>query len=223
MTKRYYFHGDEEEGNSGQYFCSYCDLFVSKEHFAEEKHLGTDKERYDKEVKDWNETKAECKGKLQRPKEAHNLFSKLPNPKKSMVGAFYRWLLKQDNRDDPIGDLSRDARGDRTFPVEITSLEKLRTHLISNSACSEAIQALEEAYNEFKSNTTVRSGLPVSIRFDIFRRDAYRCQICGASVQDGARLEVDHKIPVAKGGSDEMLNLWTLCFACNRGKGVKDL
>jgi 5-methylcytosine-specific restriction endonuclease McrA len=39
----------------------------------------------------------------------------------------------------------------------------------------------------------------------------------------GARLEVDHKIPVAKGGRNEIENLWALCFECNRGKGVQEV
>lgn len=62
-----------------------------------------------------------------------------------------------------------------------------------------------------------------SLRFDILQRDSYRCQICGATAQDGARLEVDHKHPRIHGGTNERDNLWTLCFECNRGKGTKGL
>jgi 5-methylcytosine-specific restriction endonuclease McrA len=36
-------------------------------------------------------------------------------------------------------------------------------------------------------------------------------------------LEIDHRIPRAKGGSDDPSNLWTLCFDCNRGKSDSDL
>ena len=36
-------------------------------------------------------------------------------------------------------------------------------------------------------------------------------------------LEVDHLIPVAKGGKNELLNLVTSCRDCNRGKGAKEL
>lgn len=31
--------------------------------------------------------------------------------------------------------------------------------------------------------------------------------------------EVDHKIPVARGGSDERENLWVICRGCNGRKG----
>ncbi len=32
------------------------------------------------------------------------------------------------------------------------------------------------------------------------------------------KLEVDHIMPVSRGGSDDISNLQLLCFECNRGK-----
>lgn len=60
-------------------------------------------------------------------------------------------------------------------------------------------------------------------RFEVLRRDGYRCQLCGASASDGARLEVDHKVAVARGGGNNSNNLWTLCFECNSGKRAGEL
>jgi hypothetical protein len=62
-------------------------------------------------------------------------------------------------------------------------------------------------------------------RFEVFRRDGYRCQICGKAAVDGphVRLELEHKIPRAKGGTDDLSNLWTCCWECNHGKHTKDL
>ena len=45
------------------------------------------------------------------------------------------------------------------------------------------------------------------------------CQYCGAAGPK-VELEVDHKIPVSRGGTDDIDNLTTACFKCNRGKGV---
>jgi predicted restriction endonuclease len=54
-------------------------------------------------------------------------------------------------------------------------------------------------------------------RFHIFKRDNFRCQYCGRS-SDDVQLEVDHIIPVSKGGSNDVDNLITSCRECNRGK-----
>jgi hypothetical protein len=56
------------------------------------------------------------------------------------------------------------------------------------------------------------------MRFSIYQRDGYRCRKCGAS-QEYARLEIDHIIPIAKGGKSTYNNLQTLCHRCNVEKG----
>jgi len=54
-------------------------------------------------------------------------------------------------------------------------------------------------------------------RFEILRRDGFRCQYCGRNGKDVV-LEVDHIDPKANGGVDDDDNLITACFECNRGK-----
>lgn len=56
-----------------------------------------------------------------------------------------------------------------------------------------------------------------TIRFEVFKRDGFRCQYCGKTPPD-VTLEVDHIHPKSKGGQDEINNLITSCFDCNRGK-----
>lgn len=137
--------------------------------------------------------------------------------------AFYTWLAKQQNRDDPIGDLACDVKRDQRFPADQTNIELLHCHLSHNGACYEAHCALDEAFREFFTPGFTRSSLSLKLRFLVFRRDNYRCQICGATAGADARLEIDHKRPVAKGGGNEIGNLWTLCFECNRGKGTHEI
>ena len=60
-------------------------------------------------------------------------------------------------------------------------------------------------------------------RFEILKRDSYFCQICGKSAKDGVKLEVDHKVAVARGGTNDHEDLWTLCFDCNSGKRAGEL
>lgn len=63
-----------------------------------------------------------------------------------------------------------------------------------------------------------RSLISPKLRYKVMRRDGFCCVLCGAAVSDGAVLEVDHIVPVAKGGGDEEKNLQTLCYECNIGK-----
>lgn len=57
-------------------------------------------------------------------------------------------------------------------------------------------------------------------RYKVFERDGFRCTMCGATAATGAKLEVDHIVPRARGGSNAMSNLQTLCDRCNRGKSA---
>jgi hypothetical protein len=61
-----------------------------------------------------------------------------------------------------------------------------------------------------------RKAISVRQRFFVFRGDRFKCRMCGAS---GVPLEVDHIVPVSRGGSNARDNLQTLCADCNRGKG----
>lgn len=56
------------------------------------------------------------------------------------------------------------------------------------------------------------------MRFSIYERDGYRCRKCGIS-DKYAKLEIDHIIPIAKGGKSTYDNLQTLCHKCNTEKG----
>ena len=84
--------------------------------------------------------------------------------------------------------------------------------------------AMEKKQREIEYQAHVRrkrSKVSDSLRYDVLSRDGYRCSICGASANDGARLRVYHICPVSKGGKTEMSNLQTLCVRCYMGKGAK--
>lgn len=55
------------------------------------------------------------------------------------------------------------------------------------------------------------------LRFEVFKRDGFTCQYCGEH-PPVVVLEADHITPVAEGGGNEIDNLTTACFDCNRGK-----
>ncbi|MBT2215868.1 HNH endonuclease [Virgibacillus dakarensis] len=62
-----------------------------------------------------------------------------------------------------------------------------------------------------------RKSLSKKMRFEVFKRDSFKCQYCGKSSPD-VTLEVDHIKPVSEGGTNDITNLITACFDCNRGK-----
>lgn len=62
-----------------------------------------------------------------------------------------------------------------------------------------------------------------SLREKIKKRDKYTCKYCGVSVKQEPNLllEIDHIIPLSKGGITSEDNLQTLCWRCNRRKSNK--
>lgn len=53
------------------------------------------------------------------------------------------------------------------------------------------------------------------IKEEIFKRDNYRCVVCGRGKQDGVEICADHKKPKDKGGNNTIENGQTLCMEHN--------
>lgn len=68
-----------------------------------------------------------------------------------------------------------------------------------------------------------RALMTPQLREYIKKRDNYTCRCCGLSIKDEPNLllEIDHIIPLSKGGLTNENNLQTLCWRCNRKKGNK--
>lgn len=67
-----------------------------------------------------------------------------------------------------------------------------------------------------------RKSISKRLRFEVFKRDSFCCQYCSAK-PPAVPLEIDHIVPVSKGGKNNIDNLITACFDCNRGKSDVDL
>lgn len=74
-----------------------------------------------------------------------------------------------------------------------------------------------------KSIAGQRALMTSSLREKIKNRDGYTCKICGLSVKDEKNLllEIDHIVPLSRGGITSEDNLQTLCWRCNRSKGSR--
>jgi hypothetical protein len=60
-------------------------------------------------------------------------------------------------------------------------------------------------------------------RLAIYLRDGLACGYCGDSVENGAKLSLDHLKPHSKGGSNEATNLVTCCSRCNSARGTRSV
>ncbi|MDY6804813.1 MAG: HNH endonuclease [Cyanobacteriota bacterium] len=64
---------------------------------------------------------------------------------------------------------------------------------------------------------TPRIKIPPEVRKYVFDRDRNQCQSCGKTGSE-TQLTIDHIIPLALGGTNDISNLQTLCRPCNSQK-----
>lgn len=65
-----------------------------------------------------------------------------------------------------------------------------------------------------------RIAISKKIRFEVLKRDKFTCQYCGKSAPEVV-LQIDHIVPVSKGGKNGILNLLSSCTDCNAGKSSR--
>lgn len=73
-----------------------------------------------------------------------------------------------------------------------------------------------------KPKKGARKAISTRRRFEIFKRDGFTCQYCGAH-PPAVILHCDHVVAVANGGSNDDSNLVTSCENCNLGKSAVPL
>lgn len=82
---------------------------------------------------------------------------------------------------------------------------------------------LDQKIKWAKSAAAQRSLMTARLRNEIKARDGYTCRQCGIRLSEHPYLllEVDHFVPVSRGGLSTPDNLQTLCWRDNRAKGAK--
>lgn len=87
------------------------------------------------------------------------------------------------------------------------------------SVLQDRISSYLEGRNPFgDSNYDAVAG---STRYEVLKRAGGRCELCGVSSGD-MQIDVDHIIPRAKGGTNDLSNLQALCRTCNSQKRDRD-
>ena len=107
--------------------------------------------------------------------------------------------------------------------VEVLEFAK-RFGFGSDAACVICISR-RVSKKEVTNSGFTRDALPPSVRFTVLQRDGFRCRYCGQGTQSNppVELEVDHIIPVAAGGDNDLSNLVAACVSCNRGKSASSV
>ena len=93
---------------------------------------------------------------------------------------------------------------------------------MTEETIAELIKVLESKLTASAFAKEQRTLMTKKLRESILKRDHYTCCNCGNSIynEPNLLLEIDHIIPVAKGGRT-VDNLQTLCWKCNRTKSDK--
>ncbi len=144
-TRRYYLHGDQYEPDPARYYCAECDVFFGPEHF-DEAHRVDHGERALKATERFEKSPDDFASRVHRPKDAPTILAAAIAAAKAAREAreaarspFHRWLDKQKDREDPVGDLANDILHGKHFPTGTASLPAVRRYLTDHLASREAL------------------------------------------------------------------------------------
>lgn len=111
------------------------------------------------------------------------------------------------------------------LPVSLRQVQRIIKKFGLMRTKSEAFRlAIKKGRKKYKrlgpgmSAKEFRKGITLTLRYAIFKRDRFRCTLCGHDVEDGVKLEVDHIVRPIDGGKNIFGNLRTICSACNIGR-----
>ena len=109
---------------------------------------------------------------------------------------------------------SSGGKAQRSFTIPMTEETIIELIKLLQGKLTQSVFAKEQ-----------RALMTSKLRQNILKRDNYTCRSCGNSIakEPNLLLEVDHMIPVSKGGYTVEDNLQVLCWKCNRKKGNRIL
>jgi hypothetical protein len=115
-----------------------------------------------------------------------------------------------------IDDLKAINASDRVVAVAVCGLAEA---INANNRSSAPF--VRDEFTEDRDSNRSRRAMPDTewrvLRQQIFARDEYVCQYCGANED----LTCDHIIPLSRGGTNDDDNLTTACRSCNSSKGSR--
>lgn len=155
---RHYLHGDVVEGEPGKCYCARCDQFCDLSHLQPTSwhEDGKDGERFLSSLARWDKLAPAEKGNRYRPADAPNVLQHAAEGARATREAsrsqFHRWLERQRNRNDVVGDLAGDVLSDKHFPLSVASRREVEDYLSHYG--SHVISAVRQAWREFQGLPT---------------------------------------------------------------------
>jgi hypothetical protein len=126
-----------------------------------------------------------------------------------------QWLLTKYNSGESCNQIAQEFT---SLGIIVTArgisywIKKYGTLRTKKEAFNNAISSGRQIYKK-KEGGFKRHGIRLKLRYEVLQK--YKaCTLCGSQ----EFLDVDHIIPVYKGGKNEIDNLTVLCRACNIGK-----
>jgi hypothetical protein len=197
-------HAGRGDGWSYGCACDYCSTArAEEERWRSEEALQRAIERYD-----------EHRERVSTTKHVLWALPKLTRRQKLFLRSFMQVVEESEH---PTWEEVCDRAGvvsERSYVTKLVQLglllEPPHGGVVANPVLTIEMIGLEEEVRKISN----------SLRFEVFQRDQHTCQYCGRRVPE-VELEVDHVIPVARGGTDAFENLITSCRECNSGKSAK--
>lgn len=101
---------------------------------------------------------------------------------------------------------------------ELELAKSMLSHACPKGTWSEVISYLAKSHNK-KPKSTARNYMPVNIRRELFDKANHVCEyvdsVTHRKCSSKYQLQIDHLVPVSKGGSNQAANLRILCRAHN--------
>lgn len=133
---------------------------------------------------------------------------------KNMVGK----VLTQNGIVEPLKDGKRISG----YKLNIAPLSDDEKAALLQLCDARLAEYLDKRGQDIWEHRTLSDGyVPGSVRYEVLKRARYRCELCGAHEAQAA-MHVDHIVPRARGGSDDVSNFQALCITCNTNKRDKD-
>ena len=73
---------------------------------------------------------------------------------------------------------------------------------------------IAQVENENRDNKIKRKSFSVNERIKVYRKTKGHCYLCGEFI-DFDSFEIEHKVPISKGGTNDLDNLFCSCHCCN--------